>query len=61
MTKQYTLQELEQAAESDKLDQIMTEQNMTIEEGGTVIPRKWAELKEFDRATFDIKEYQKTL
>lgn len=61
MTRQYTLQELEQAAESDKLDQIMVQKNMTIEEGDPVIPRKWAELKEFDRATFDIKEYQKSL
>jgi hypothetical protein len=63
---QYTLEQLQHAAESDKLDTVLEQAGIPSSNGNDsdknpVIHRKWSELEEFDRSTFDMKAYQKTL
>jgi hypothetical protein len=63
---QYTLEQLQHAAESDKLDTVLEQagipsSNDNDNDKNPVIRRKWSELEEFDRSTFDMKAYQKNL
>lgn len=58
----YTLDELAGAAESDQLDKILDKHGVppvSPDDGQPVPRRKWSELTEFDRSTFDYDAYRR--
>ena len=58
-----TLVEIADAAESDRLDQMLSDAGISAESVGEATPvrRKWSELEAFDRSTFDHEAYTRSL
>jgi hypothetical protein len=57
--RDYSPEEIAEAAESDELDRILAEQGVQLDaDDGRPIPRRrFSELKGFDRESFDAEQY----